>query len=203
MKNYRTNLDNPKKRWWPVKNKQKKNNKRTSTGRQTQGRHCCQRNRKKHSWRRVQQHKIPGWTKGTRRQDRVVINDENASPSDREAAEGRVERREEEFARLKAQIEERKRARPLLERVIETPTAVFLTAGVIIGAVICAITNALKNTGKSLENCLGELCKKKKKKTKQQPSCQESSARWWVFVWKLPGRRYAFWPRTHGCWSCL
>lgn len=74
-----------------------------------------------------------------------------------------MERREEEFARLKAQIEERKRARPLLERVIETPTAVFLTAGVIIGAVICAITNALKNTGKSLENCLGELCKKKKK----------------------------------------
>ena len=43
-----------------------------------------------------------------------------------------------------------------------TATAIFLAAGVTIGAVIDSITKALKATGKSLGNGLKELGKKKK-----------------------------------------
>ena len=40
-------------------------------------------------------------------EDRAVINDENATPSEREAAEARVAEREEELARLRTQVQER------------------------------------------------------------------------------------------------
>ena len=50
-------------------------------------------------------------------EDKRVIADENASPSDREAAEARVEEREEELARFDPQIEEREEALPLRKRV--------------------------------------------------------------------------------------
>jgi len=52
-------------------------------------------------------------------EDRVIIEDENTSPSEREAAEERMEERQEELARLNAQIEERERALPLRERIKE------------------------------------------------------------------------------------
>ena len=100
-------------------------------------------------------------------EDRVIINDENTSPSEREAAEERVAERQEELARLNTQIEERERAMPLRERIKEifkkygvTVTAIFIAAGVTIGAVIGAITNALKSTGKQLGNGLKEIGKK-------------------------------------------
>ena len=50
-------------------------------------------------------------------EDRAVINDENAAPFEREAAEARVAEREEELARLRTQVQEREEARPLWERV--------------------------------------------------------------------------------------
>ena len=100
-------------------------------------------------------------------EDRVIINDENTSPSEREAAEERVAERQEELARLETQIEERERAMPLRERIKEifkkygvTVTAIFIATGVTIGAVIGAITNALKSTGKQLGNGLKEIGKK-------------------------------------------
>ena len=69
-------------------------------------------------------------------EDLAIIQDENASPSDIEAAGERVEERNEELARLQTQIEERERALPLLERVKEifkkygvTVTAIVLAAG--------------------------------------------------------------------------
>ena len=84
----------------------------------------------------------------------AIIQDENASPSEREAAEARVEESNEELVRLQTQIGERERALPLRERVKEifkkygvTVTAIFLAAGVTIGAVITTITNALKSMG--------------------------------------------------------
>ena len=101
-------------------------------------------------------------------EDTEIINDENISPSEREAAEERVAERQEELARLETQIEERERAMPLRERIKEifkkdgvTVTAIFnIAAGVTIGAVIGAITNSLKSTGKALGNGLKEIGKK-------------------------------------------
>ncbi|KAL9958548.1 hypothetical protein ACROYT_G035576 [Oculina patagonica] len=89
-------------------------------------------------------------------EDQAVIEDDNASPSEKQAAEERVEERTEELGRLQTQIAERERALPLRERIKEifkkngvTVTAIFLAAGVTIGAVIGAITNSLKATGKA------------------------------------------------------
>jgi len=97
-------------------------------------------------------------------EDQAIIQDENASPSDIEAARERVEERNEELARLQTQIEERERARPLLERVKEifkkygvTVTAIVLAAGVTIGVVVSSITKALKATGKALGKGLKDI----------------------------------------------
>ena len=97
-------------------------------------------------------------------EDQAVIDNEDASPSDKQAAEGRVAERQEELARLQTQIDERERALPLRERVKEifkkygvTVTAIVIAAGVTIGAVIGAITNALKATGKALGKGLKDI----------------------------------------------
>ena len=97
-------------------------------------------------------------------EDQAVIDNEDASPSDKQAAEGRVEERQEELARLRTQIDERERALPLHERVKEifkkygvTVTAIVLAAGVTIAAVIGAITNALRATGKVLGKGLKDI----------------------------------------------
>ena len=97
-------------------------------------------------------------------EDQAVIDSEDASPSDKQAAEGCVEERQEELARLRTQIDERERALPLRERVKEifkkygvTVTAIVLAAGVTIGAVIGAITNALRATGKALGKGLKDI----------------------------------------------
>ncbi|KAL9968150.1 hypothetical protein ACROYT_G026487 [Oculina patagonica] len=89
-------------------------------------------------------------------EDQAVIENENASPTDKQAAEERVAERTEELGRLQTQIAERERALPLRERIKEifkkygvTVTAILLAAGVTIGSVIGTITNALKATGKA------------------------------------------------------
>ena len=94
-------------------------------------------------------------------EDQAIIQDENASPSERQAAEERVAERNEELVRLQSQIEERERAMPLRERVKEifkkygvTVAAIFLAAGITIGAVISSITNALKAMGQQMANGL-------------------------------------------------
>ena len=81
-------------------------------------------------------------------EDKAVIDNEDASPSDKQAVEGRVEERQEELARLRMQIDERERALPLCGRVKE----IFkkYAPGVTIGAVIGALTNALRATSKAL-----------------------------------------------------
>jgi len=97
-------------------------------------------------------------------EDQAIIQDENASPSTKEAAEGRVAERNEEIAHLQTQIAERERGRPLLERVKEifkkygvTLTAILLAAGTTIGAVDGALTRGLKATGKALGNGLKDI----------------------------------------------
>ena len=97
-------------------------------------------------------------------EDQAVIDNEDASTSDKQAADGRVAERQEDIARLRTQIDERERALPLRERVKEifkkygvTVTAIALAAGVTIGAVIGAITNGLKATGKVLGKGLKDV----------------------------------------------
>ena len=97
-------------------------------------------------------------------EDQAVIDNADASPSDKLAAEGRVEERQEELARLRTQIDERERALPLRERIKEifkkygvTVTAIVIAAGVTIGAVVGSITNALKATGKALGKGLKDI----------------------------------------------
>ena len=96
--------------------------------------------------------------------DKAIIDNPDASPSDKQAAEGRYAEREEELARLLTQIDERERGLPLRERVKEifkkygvTVTAIVIAAGVTIGAVVGAITNALKATGKALGKGLKDI----------------------------------------------
>jgi len=100
-------------------------------------------------------------------EDQAIIQDENASLSEKEAAEGRVAERNEELARLQTQIAEREMGRPLLERVKEifkkygvTLTAVLIAAGTTIGAVIGVLTRGLKATGKALGNGLKDIAAK-------------------------------------------
>ena len=96
--------------------------------------------------------------------DQAIIQDDNASPSEREAAEARVAERNEELSRLRTQIEEREAGMPLRERIREifkkygvTVTAIFIAAGVTIGAVVGSITKALKATGKAIGNGLKDI----------------------------------------------
>ena len=97
-------------------------------------------------------------------EDQAIIDATDTSPSDRQAAEARVEERDEELARLPTQIAEREEAMPLRERIKEifkkngvTVTAILLAAGVTIGAVVSAVTKALKATGKAMAGGLKEI----------------------------------------------
>ena len=97
-------------------------------------------------------------------EDQAIIQDENTTPSEREAAEARTAERNEERDRLQTQVGERESAMPLRERVREifkqhglTITAILLAAGVTIGAVVGTITNALKSMGNQLANGLKDV----------------------------------------------
>ena len=96
--------------------------------------------------------------------DQKILNDENAFPQDKEAAEERIAQRNEELLGLQTQIQEREEAMPLREKIKEifkkhgvTVTAIFLAAGVTIGAVIGTMTNAFKKLGTDLGNGLKTL----------------------------------------------
>ena len=96
--------------------------------------------------------------------DQKIIQDENTTPSEREAAEARVAERNEELDRLQTQIGERESAMPLRERVSEifkkhglTITAIVLSAVATIASVVGALTKALKASGNSIGNGLKDI----------------------------------------------
>ena len=73
-------------------------------------------------------------------EDQAIIQDEMALSIDKEAAEERVDARNEEIARLQTQIAEREANMPLRERVREifkkygvTVTSIFIAAGGLLG----------------------------------------------------------------------
>jgi len=97
-------------------------------------------------------------------EDQAIMQDENSSPSEKEAAQGREAERNVELPRLQAQIAEREMERPLSERVKEifkkygvTVASVLLAAGVTIGVVVSSITNALKASTKALGKGLKDI----------------------------------------------
>jgi len=97
-------------------------------------------------------------------EDQAIIDSAEKSPSERQAAEGRVEERNDELERIQPQIAEREEAMPLRERIKEifkkhgvTVTAIVIAAGVTIGAVVSSITKGLKATGKAMAGGLKEI----------------------------------------------
>ena len=82
-------------------------------------------------------------------EDLRIVEDENTSPSEREAARERLAVRNEELEELNEEIEARERQRPLLERVKEIFkkygwTLQVLAVGVVLSALALAGLNGLK-----------------------------------------------------------
>ena len=100
-------------------------------------------------------------------EDHLVIDDENATSSDIQAAAERIMEREEEMERLAPQIQEREEALPLRERVKNifkkygwTLQAVALAVGVVLSALALAGLNGLKAGTKALGNGLKAIGQK-------------------------------------------
>ncbi|KAL9988586.1 hypothetical protein ACROYT_G003045 [Oculina patagonica] len=74
--------------------------------------------------------------KGQNEEDQKIIEDENTSPTDKQAAEERVAERNEELRRLQTQIAERERALPLRERIKE----IFKKYGVTVTAILLQVS---------------------------------------------------------------
>ena len=100
-------------------------------------------------------------------EDLRIIEDENTSPSEREAARERLAVRNEELEELNEEIAVRERQRPLLERVKDifkkyggTLQAVVLAVGLVLGALALAGLNGLKAGTKALGNGLKAIGQK-------------------------------------------
>ena len=93
-------------------------------------------------------------------EDQKIIQDENAPPSERQAAEGRIAERNEELDRLQGKIESamslRERVREIFKKHGLTITAIVIAVGAIIGA----ITEALKSSGKAMGSGIYEISSK-------------------------------------------
>ena len=84
-------------------------------------------------------------------EDQQILNDENATSSEKEAARERIAERNEEREQLRPQIQEREEALPLRERVKRifkkygwTLQAVALAVGIVLSALALAGLNGLK-----------------------------------------------------------
>ena len=99
--------------------------------------------------------------------DRKIVDDDNATSSDKQAATERIIEREEEMERLGQQIQEREQELPLRERVKNifkkygwTLQAVALAVGIVLSALALAATNGLKAGTKAIGNGLKAIGKK-------------------------------------------
>ena len=99
--------------------------------------------------------------------DRKIVDDDNATSSDKQAATERIIEREEEMERLGPQIQEREQELPLRERVKNifkkygwTLQAVALAVGIVLSALALAATNGLKAGTKAIGNGLKAIGQK-------------------------------------------
>ena len=100
-------------------------------------------------------------------EDKRVIEDENTSSSEREAAQARVTANEARLARINTEVEVRERQRPLLERVKDifkkygwTLQAIALAVGIVLSALALAGLNGLKAGTKAVGQGLQAIGKK-------------------------------------------
>ena len=99
--------------------------------------------------------------------DRKIVDDDNATSSDKQAATERIIEREEEMERLGPKIQEREEALPLRERIKNifkkygwTLQAIALAVGIVLSALALAATNGLKAGTKALGNGLKAIRQK-------------------------------------------
>ena len=92
-------------------------------------------------------------------EDKLVIEDENTSPSERAAAEARLLENEAELNRINTEIEVRERERPLLERVKDifkkygwTLQAIFVAVGVILSVIALTVKKGTKVISQKINN---------------------------------------------------
>ena len=100
-------------------------------------------------------------------EDRLIMNDQDATPQQRMAAGERFSENTDELARLDPQIQEREQELPLRERVKNifkkygwTLQAVALAVGIVLSALALAATNGLKAGTKALGNGLKAIGQK-------------------------------------------
>ena len=100
-------------------------------------------------------------------EDRLIMNDKDATPQQRMAAGMRFSENTDELARLDPQIQEREQELPLRERVKNifkkygwTLQAVALAVGIVLSALALAATNGLKAGTKAIGNGLEAIGKK-------------------------------------------
>ena len=105
--------------------------------------------------------------KHANKEDQRVIDDENVTSSDKQAAEARMEERREELERLEPQIQQREEALPLRERVKNifkkygwTLQAVVLAVGVVLSALALAGLNGIKAGTKAVGKGLKTISQK-------------------------------------------
>ena len=99
--------------------------------------------------------------------DRRIVDDDNATSSDKQAATERIIEREEEMERLGPQIQESEQELPLRERIKNifkkygwTLQAVALAVGIVLSALALAATNGLKAGTKAIGNGLKAIGQK-------------------------------------------
>ena len=100
-------------------------------------------------------------------EDRLIMNDKDATPQQRMVAGERFSENTDELARLDPQIQEREQELPLRERVKNifkkygwTLQAVALAVGIVLSALALAATNGIKAGTKALGNGLEAIGKK-------------------------------------------
>ena len=100
-------------------------------------------------------------------EDRLIMNDKDATPQQRMVAGVRFSENTDELARLGPQIQEREQELPLRERVKNifkkygwTLQAVALAVGIVLSALALAATNGLKAGTKAIGNGLEAIGKK-------------------------------------------
>ena len=100
-------------------------------------------------------------------EDRLIMNDKDATPQQRMAAGVRFSENTDELARLGPQIQEREQELPLRERVKNifkkygwTLQAVALAVGIVLSALALAATNGLKAGTKAIGNGLKTIGQK-------------------------------------------
>ena len=98
------------------------------------------------------------------KEDQAVIETEDTSPFDREAAQARVAERNEKLERLAPQVAEREKGKPLRERIKErikkhgfTVVAVVAAVSITIETLISKLTSGVKSVTKDIKDGIKTL----------------------------------------------